>query len=263
MNTDKTLKIFTAGVAKKAVCDCAERWNSRHPELEAGITSCGSVDLARRIMGGESCDVFVSADESILTDMLMDEYAEGYTVFAGNKIVLQDMSGIGINSGNWKEKLLLPDTVFRNKNPYGDPGGYRGVMAMLLADKYEEGLAKKLMEHPGHQGMDPSVRPEDMPPCDCLFTYYSMALSAGADFAELPDIMNLSRPELNDEYSQVSFAVDKDHTVKGSAISHCVTIPVGAEHRDEAKLFVSDFLKLDFGSFGFTEKREYAGKSIL
>lgn len=263
MDKEKSLQIFTAGVAKAAVTNRAKCWNQEHPELQAEVFSCGSVELARKILKGERCDVFVSADESILTGMMMPEYAGGYIVFAGNKIVVQDMSGKGINSRNWKEKLLEPDISFRNKNPYADPGGYRGVMAMLLADKYEEGLTKKLMEHPGHIGMDPALTEKNMPPYDYLFTYYSMAMASGANFAELPDIMNLSMPEYNKEYAEVSFEVDAENTVRGSDISHCVTIPKTAEHKEAARKFVEGFLSTDFKAYHFLEKREFAGESIL
>ena len=254
MEKQEFLQVFSAGVGKKAISDCAVKWNKKHPELPVKLSSCGSVDLARRIMAGEKCDVFLSADESIMTGILLPEYVKSYTVFAGNRIVLQDMSGRGITDKNWKEKLLEPDAVFKNKDPYGDPGGYRGVMALLLADKYENGLSRKLMEHPGHRGMDPEPAPENAPEPDYLLTYYSMAASAGAQFAELPDIMNLSKEELNDEDAQVSFAVDSRHTVRGSAISHCISVPEAAEHREAAEEFIEDFLKTDFSAYFLTRK---------
>ena len=118
MNEEKTLKIFSAGVAKRAVSDMMERWNREHPGLKAELLSCGSVELARKIISGRRCEVFISADECVVNNMLMPEFAKGYIVFAGNKIVIEDMKGKGIDSCSWKEKLIDPAAVFRNKNPF-------------------------------------------------------------------------------------------------------------------------------------------------
>lgn len=262
-NKENTLQIFTAGVVKDVIKDVVEKWNESHNELKAEMYSDGSVDLIRKIKAGDRCDVVAIADDAIIKSMLMPQLATGYIVFAGNRMVITAKGKKQITSENWKEVLLAPDTRFAHKNPYADPGGYRGVMALLLADKLEEGLTDKLINHPGHIGMDPKLTLATLPPHDFLFEYYTGALSRGASFAQMPDIMNQSNPDLAEEYAKISFAVDSENTVVCTPISHAVTIPTVAQHKEAAKEFVKMFLQTDFKALGFVERNERVGKDIL
>ena len=264
MKTDKDniLYVFSAGVAKAIAEEKVNEFNAENDGIKAKLISAGSVELAKRIMSGERCDVFITADDSILTDMMMPDYAKGYIIFAGNKIVVQAISDADISDDNWEEKLLDEKTTFKNKNPYLDPGGYRGVMALLLADKYKKGLTDKLMNHKGHYGMEKN--PEDTPKdCDYILTYYTNAVKSGKKFACLPEIMDLSNPSLSSEYEKVEFSVDEKTTIKASPISHCITIPNTALHKDEARKFVEKFLKVDFTLYHFLKRYETVGKEIL
>jgi ABC-type molybdate transport system substrate-binding protein len=254
------LKVFSAGVAMGVAKDTAEKWNSTHPEFPVKLTFGGSVDLIRRVLAGEDCDILILADNTIIENMMMPDVTGGYVIFAANKMVIAATPGNSIDSDNWREKLLAPDAKFMHMNPYGDPGGYRAVLAMLLADKVEEGLSEKLMNHPGHIGMDPTLTRENMPPFNYMFTYYSGAKKRGMVFAELPAIMDLSDEALNDVYSSVSFAVDEEHTVKGSAIFHALTIPYAAKNPVQAKEFADQFLASDFNAYGFSPAKKTVGK---
>lgn len=263
MERDKTLQIFTAGVAMKVVTATAQRWNLAHPERQAEVHVGGSIDLIRRILAGERCDVLVTADDTTITQMLMPEYAKGFITFASNKMVVSASPGAHISSANWKEKLLAPDATFYHKNPYGDPGGYRGVMALILANAVEPGLGDRLMAHPGHIGMDPALTPSTTPAHKYAIEYYSAAASRDAEFAELPDEMNLSNPALADTYATATFAVDKNNTVVGTPITHGVTIPTTARFNNEAQAFVCDFLANDFSAWHFLPAHAVHGDNIL
>lgn len=260
---DNTLQILTAGVAKEIIKDVVEKWNETHDKLKAEMYSDGSVDLIRKIKAGDRCDVVVIADDTIIKSMMMPDLADGYIVFAGNHMVITAKGEKQITSENWKEVLLESDTRFAHKNPYADPGGYRGVMALMLADKVEEGLSEKLINHPGHIGMDPKLTLATLPPHDFLFEYYTGALSRGASFAQLPEIMDQSNPDLVREYAKISFAVDSENTVVCTPISHAVTIPTVAVHKEAAKEFVKMFLQTDFKALGFVERNEKFGEDIL
>ena len=261
--TDRTLQVFTAGVAMKIVREKVQQWNLTHPERQAEMRPGGSVDLIRRVLAGERCDVLIVADDTNIADMLMPDQAEGYTIFAANSMVVMGKPGSDINSDNWKEKLLDPKATFLHRNPYGDPGGYRAVMAMLLADQVEPGLSAKLMEHPGHIGMDPDLTRETTPNCDYDFMYRSGAVSMGRPFADLPDCMNLSDPALKDVYAGVSFAVDEHNTVKGAPIAHAITIPKTAVFDEDAREFARTFLNTDFSAYGFLPRHELVGKDVI
>lgn len=252
--TKDTLQIYSAGVARKLAQKTIERWNEDHPELQASLTVYGSVDLARRVLNGERCDVLIVADDMVIKSMLIPKKAKDCQVFAGNRMVVSANEGYEISSENWKEKLLAPDATFDHHDPYGDPGGYRAVMAMMLADRVEPGLSDKILNHPGHFGMDKNQKPEELPEIRYSFEYYTTAVTKGVPFAELPKVMNLSDPALAEEYAKVQFAVDDENTVAGTPICHALTIPVTAKYSDAAHEFVDLFLKNDFSAHGFLER---------
>ena len=252
------LHVFCAGVSIKLVKETADKWNTLHPELPAVVTPGGSVDLIRDCLAGDPCDVLISADDAIIRTMMMPEYADGYRVWAGNKMVL---AGEGISSANWEEKLLAPDATFKHHNPYGDPGGYRAVMAILLADKYKPGLAERLMNHPGHIGMEKNTGPfGNMKDAKYEFMYYSGAKSSGGNYAELPAVMDLSDPSLAGTYANVSFSIDDENTVTATPITHALTIPKKAFHKEAAKEFSRMFLALDKETAGFLPREGVHGE---
>lgn len=255
------LHILCAGVSWRLVKEVAEQWNKSHPELPAVVTPGGSVDLIREVISGQPCDLLISADDAIIRSMMIPEYAEGYRIWAGNKMVI---IGEDLTDDNWIEKLLADNGTFKHHNPYADPGGYRAVMAILLADKYKPGLTEHLMNHPGHIGMEknPSFF-SSQKETKYTFMYHSAAKSSGKNFAELPEIMNLSNPSLAEEYAQVSFAVDEKNTVIATPIAHALTIPKNAMHQKAAKEFAKMFLDIDKAAEGFVSRTGVFGKDPL
>lgn len=256
-----TLHIFSAGVARKVVEETIAKFSTLHPDADVQLTVDGSVDLIRRCLSGENCDILILADDKIIDKMMLPEHANGYIVFAGNRMVVAANNGYEINSANWKEKLLSPDATFDHHNPYADPGGYRAVMSMILADKIEPGLSEKLISHPGHYGMGND--PEDLPEIKYCFDYFTRAASRGASIAELPEIMNLSDDNLAEEYSAVKFAVDADNTITATPINHALTIPATALNQTAAKEFAALFLETDFVKYGFIKRSSLIGKDIF
>jgi len=255
------LHILCAGVSWKLVKEIAEQWNKEHPDLPAIVTPGGSVVLIREVISGHPCDLLISADDAIIRSMLIPEYAEGYRIWAGNKMVV---IGEDLSDNNWTEKLLADNATFKHHNPYADPGGYRAVMAILLADNYEPGLTERLMNHPGHIGMEKNPGFfSGQKEAKYTFAYHSTAKSSGKNFAELPDIMNLSNPSLAEEYAQVSFEVDEKNTVIATPIAHALTIPKNARHKMAAKEFAKMFLDIDKTAEGFLSRSGVFGKDPL
>jgi ABC-type molybdate transport system substrate-binding protein len=259
---DAVLHVLTAGVAMKTVAKVARVWNALHPELPAACRVGGSVDLARRVREGQPCDVLIMADGMLIRDLLVPDHAEGYRIFAGNKMVITGSREHPISAADWKEKLLAPDSTFGHHNPYGDPAGYRAVMAMLLANGIEEGLGDRLMDHPGHQGMERQPGP-DLEPPRYAFGYYSGAVGRGLPFAELPAAMDLSAEALAGTYATARFAIDEAHVVTGAPIAHALTLPRAAGNREAAREFGRLFMKTDFGKEGFLERNGCWGADPL
>lgn len=254
------LKIFSAGVAGQLAAKTVEAWNARHPQTPAALTRGGSVDGIRRLLKGEEFDLLILADDGIIQSMMMPKYTDGYYIFAGNKMVVAAAEGREINSENWPEKLLAPEAKFMHMNPYGDPGGYRAVMAILLADQVQPGLSQKLMDHPGHIGMDPNLPAGERPKFDYMFTYYTAAKGRGMVFAELPREMDLSDDSLAELYATAEFQVDDDNRVKGSPIAHALTIPLAAKNRKLALEFADSFLANDFAAAHFSPRGRAVGQ---
>jgi len=153
-------------------------------------------------------------------------------------------------------------------NPYDDPSGYRSVMAMKLADRYQEGLTEKFFSHPGYNGLD---KEQYSGPFKMLFEdennknaylmmYRSIAFAQGAHFVELPPVMNLGEPAFEDEYKRVSFVIDGGEEVTGTTIFHAIVMPLRGENRENAEKFVKLFLNTDFTKYGFTDVRKAVGK---
>ena len=259
---DKALQVFSCGVCMNVTRKMIDKWNEAHPELPAELTPGGSVDLVRKIIAGAPCDVAVVADESNFSELLMPDYVPGYTVFAANSMVIAANEGYEINDDNWVEKMLDPDIKFAHRDPYGDPCGYRSVMAMLLADKYMPGLSDKLMNHPGHLGMVRNVPLFKLPPYQYEFTYGSGAELSGRSFARLPAIMDQSDASLADEYATVSFDCDENTRVVCTPIGHAIAIPFASKRKEAAKEFVDAYLAYDFAGDGFVERRETVGEMI-
>ncbi|MBE5780286.1 MAG: hypothetical protein E7328_00470 [Clostridiales bacterium] len=255
-----TLKVFTAGVAIGVAQEAIDQWNTEHPELMAEMVAGGSVALIRRALAGERCDVMILADDTNIKDMMMPELTKGYYLFAGNAMVI---TGKDITSENWMDVLSAPDATFGHTNPYGDPSGYRAIFCILLADQLRPGIAEKLMNHPGHMGMEHDAQRGLFPHADYLFMYRSGAVSRGENFAELPESINLSNTDLAEEYAKASFAVDENTVVRGGPIVHALTIPETAKFADAAKEFSKLFLKKDFAAFGMIPRSEVVGEDIL
>ena len=134
-------------------------------------------ELIRDCISGDPCDLLISADDAIIRSMMIPEYTDGYRIWAGNKMVI---IGEDINSENWTDKLLADDATFKHNDPYADPGGYRAVMAILLADKFKAGLTERLMNHPGHIGMEKTIGPfGNLKPARYHFMYRSAAIASG------------------------------------------------------------------------------------
>lgn len=288
------LKIFSAGVAMRLAKQAVEAFEAEHPDLEVEFSGGGSVAGVNRLLGGEDLDVLILADQTAIDEQLMPDYADGYFVWGGNEMCI---TGKGIDSDNWKEVLLDPASEVKHTNPYDDPSGYRAVMAMKLADKVQEGLSEKLLNHPNYKGLDrdqykrppmggpkpggPGGPPPSgpggkgpggppggpgkragFPPMkdgEYMMIYLSGPASSGADYAKLPPEMSQGDPAYEDLYNSVTFEVDGGKVVKGTTVLHAIMIAKNTAHREAAEAFVKEFLKTDFTALGFTPVQKAVG----
>jgi ABC-type molybdate transport system substrate-binding protein len=253
----QTIRVLHAGSVTKPIKDSITRF--KRDDITIQTTHSGSVDCVRRLIAGEPCDLIVLADAELISNMLMPTHADGYYVFAGNSIAIMATSDDAtISAGNWKETLLHPLATFGHYDPFFDPGGYRALMACMLADHIEPGLSRKLLEHPGRM----VVRPGTNPLPQFIFTYLSSAQKSGKPFVALPDEMALSNDEMNPLYREAMFDLGGSK-VYGSAISLALTIPFTARNKELAKKFALEFVQSDFTAEGFSIKNRVFGKNPL
>ena len=254
--------IFHAGSLSLPFKEIIEEFNVLHPDLEILTEIAGSRACARKISElNKPCDVFASADYTVINNLLIPEHAEWNIKFVTNEmaIVFHDESKYSdeITADNWYQILQKDDAVFARSNPDADPCGYRTVLTIKLAEKYygqtdlSEILLEKNMEY---------IRPKEtdllalleVNEIDYIFLYKSVALQHGLRFINLPDQVNLRTPQFADLYSTVS--VDLSGTKPGEIITkfgepmvYGITIPKSSPNQDAALAFVSFVLSAENG----------------
>lgn len=209
-----------------------------------------------------------------------EDYADWYVKFATNQMVLaynnQSKYADEITESNWYEILARPDVTFGFSNPMLDSCGYRTLMVTQLAESYYDN--QTIFDDLIACNFEPTISvtkegdtyivfvPEIFEPhagkvvvrggsvqllalleyggLDYAFQYKSVAQQHGLRFVELPDQIDLSSTEYEDDYKKVKVrlgfqrfsAVDTERV--GSPIFYAVTIPKNAPQPELAVAFV-------------------------
>ncbi len=267
------LKIIHAGSVSVPIHEIVDSFRALHPDIVIETEAWGSKAGARRVADlNQSCDVFVSADDKVIRDILIPEHASWSISFAGNEMALvytskSKYSG-EINNQNWIEILLRNDVVYSRSDPDSDPCGSRAVLCMKLAEKHykQQGLAEKLLSrHTQH------IRPKETDlialleknVIDYIFLYKSVAMQHGLLFVELPDEVNLRKPALDSLYGEVWVEVagktPQQRVIEyGSAMVYGVTIPKSSQNTNLAEEFVAFFLDPDKGQKIFEKHGQHS-----
>ncbi|ETL44345.1 hypothetical protein L916_05348, partial [Phytophthora nicotianae] len=235
--------------------------------ISTSLVAKGSVKLANLIINGSQSDVFISADASVNSELLMgdanDNLISWYITFGETSV------GIGyypqspyadvfaaVQNGSllWYEALLQnPDMKLGRTDPDADPKGYRTVMMFELAEEYynTSGLISSILGNAtnrdqifSEENLETYLSSGDL---DVGFFY---AVEAGSlsniDFITLPEEINMGNPALDDVYATVSYTNSETGTVyNGSASIYTVTILNNATHMSEAEEFVAYLLSSD------------------
>lgn len=144
------LRVFVAGslselfVSGPGTRDLSSAFENEHPGVEVRVISGGSVEMIRRITSlGQSCDVLMVADSSLIPVMMVNvtpraasfaiEFATGSLVIAYTE---KSAHHEELARTNWFDILRRPDVKVGMSNPNDDPCGYRTQMLLLLAELY-------------------------------------------------------------------------------------------------------------------------------
>ena len=244
----ETLHILHAGVVKRQVKETIERFVSLHPEVEVKACAGGSVDCARRALAGEPCDLLILADYRLIEILLYPQLCDSYRIFAGNRMILQAThADSSLNDDNWLQILNDNATKLGHFDPQADPGGYRSVFYLQLADYVQPGLGRRLLESPNRRIVDH----DHVCDVDYLIYYYTAALQDDKPFVKLPEVMDLSSDDLAHIYASAHVELSDGRTVRGTPICHALTIPKSSDHKELSLAFVDEFLRCDFEAAGF------------
>ncbi len=256
------LMVFHAGSLSVPFKEVAEAFNKEYPKVRVLREAAGSRACARKISDlDRECDVFGSADYTVIDSLLIPDHAEWTIRFAANEMVIAyteySRRAGEIDSGNWHRILLEKNVAYGRADPNADPCGYRTVLSSKLAEIHygEPGLSERLL------GKDRRhIRPKEtdllalleVGEIDYFFIYRSVARQHGLKWVTLPDEINLKSPEMADVYRKVAVEISGKTpgsviTKQGAPMVYGVTIPKNARNPEAALAFVTFLLERDKG----------------
>jgi molybdate/tungstate transport system substrate-binding protein len=226
----------------------------------------GSLLSANLIKGGlRTPDVFISADPNV-NQLLMGaqngHLVRWYATIFGNAMVLgynpqsrfaAELRQVSTNDVHLYE--ILQEKGFRLGcgDPELEPKGYRTVFVFDLAEKFYQrpGLALGILHGSGHST---SIYPEEQlvarleaGQLDAGIFYRNEVAEHNLPFIAFPREIDLSDPNLDDNYSAATYVSPKGTRYNGSAIVYSITIPENSQNRGGAAAFVSYLLSDDGG----------------
>jgi molybdate/tungstate transport system substrate-binding protein len=254
------LIIYHAGSLSAAFKKLEAAFMAEHPDVAIVDKFGGSVNLARQVtVGGEPADLYASADYEDIDVLLKPKWAN-YTIrFAQGAMVLvykiddpnplakvntiadpavpfdpnSNPPSIPTVAPNWYSVLSQPGVWIGGGDPSTDPGIYRGLLIMQLAEKYyrKPGLYQALYKNDTYRDGDKTPAP----PADFRFVYEHSALAmARTDpnvrLALLPPEISMSDSSQESFYSQASLSIrglandDPQVTITGSQVAWGITL---------------------------------------
>ncbi len=256
--TGGKLIIFHAGSLTVPVERLSAAFQTHHPDVTFETEAAGSRTTARKVSElGREADIVMSADYTVIDNLLIPDFASWNIRFARNEMVIAytDHSRYAdeINGDNWYEILTREGVIYGHSDPEADPCGYRTLLVWQLAEEHYDapGLYQKLQAHCPPENVRPKetdlialLQSGDM---DYAFEYRSVAVQHGLKFVTLPDEINLSRVEFADFYGRAQVELSgaepgQTITMKGKPIVYGITIPHNAPFPDLAAQFVAFLL---------------------
>jgi molybdate/tungstate transport system substrate-binding protein len=244
--------VFHAGSLSLPLMELEAAFEAEYPDYDIQREAAGSRACARKISDlHRECDVFLSADDEVITSMLMPDHASWSFPFATNEICLVYREGNGLRGGQktleWMDVLAQKKLRVGRSDPDSDPCGYRTIQALKLAD-LENGtkLSNDIVEE-----SERNVRPKsadliamlETGALDAAFMYRSVADQHGLDYIEFPDEINLGNRDMADRYSKIRVEVsgatpDDSIELVAVPIVYGLTIPTNATQEKGAQQFI-------------------------
>ncbi|MCC7369774.1 MAG: extracellular solute-binding protein [Chloroflexi bacterium] len=215
-----------------------------------------SVGLANQIKSGQiQTDVFMSADAEVNDQVLMGppngDLVRWYFIMCRQKMVVAyspqgrfaaDFEAVRAGQKPWYEALQQPGLVLKRSDPRIDPGGYRGVFTLALAESYYgiPGLKNAVLAGDDNEeqiatGAYAGLKDGSI---DAYITYLTNAVENDVPYLELPKEVDQSDPALARFYSTAAYTNPQGQTFRGTPLVYGVTIPTNARNPEGAAAFV-------------------------
>jgi molybdate/tungstate transport system substrate-binding protein len=146
----------------------------------------------------------------------------------------------------WFEVVQRTDFRFRRNDPRTDPGGYRVLFVLQLAERHYgiPGLKDRILGGDANeeQILSGGYRPLQDGEVDAVLTYETIARDKGLAFVPLPAEIDLSEPSLAPLYATASYTNLDGHTFCGAPALFSATILQRAAQPEAAEAFVRHLL---------------------
>ncbi len=263
---NQKLLVYHAASQTKAFGAIEKLMEERHPGLDV-ICESSSTRLAIRKITDlhRKGDIIGSADDALVSSLLMPDYTEWQGIFSTDRIVIAytERSRLRdqINADNWYDILLRDDVNYGYSDPNNAPVGYRTWLTWKLAtihykdkigdrDLYEELLAgcpeKNIRPHCNE--LIPLLESLAL---DYIFEYRSVAMQHHLNWLKLPDEIDLGSAKLAKTYAQAQVQISGKQrgsiqTITGMPMLFSATMLKDAQNPPMAL----EFLQILFGPEG-------------
>lgn len=253
-----TLIIFHAGSLTVPFAAMEKEFEARYPKVDVQRESGGSTRMARLISEvGKPADLMASADFQVIDQSLIPTMADYNIRFATNELVLAYTDGSRfakvINGNNWYTVLERKGVLWGHSDPNIDPGGYRSLMVMQLAERYyrKPGLYQRLLRNrPLAYLRDKSANLTALlqnGDLDYIWTYRSLALQHHLRYLSFDKHINLSDPANESFYRLASVRVTGEKpgsyiNREGRFVAYGITLLKSAPNPEAALAFLEYLL---------------------
>lgn len=258
-----TLTVFNAAALGPPLRDALTSFAGTPPRVRVAQENAPSLEVVRKLTElGQVPEILAVADEQLLADLVLPEYASWYVRFGTNAMVLaygpRARHADEIRTGNWWQVLQRPGVEVGRSDLRVDPSGYRADMVMQLAEAFYEdpGLTARLRATIPTRNIrraeaDLSAHLETGE-LDYGWTYENLAIAHGLAYVKLPPEIDLSAPRFADRYSAASVEVPQPGAqgpmvLRGAPIVFALTVPHAARERALAMSFVEFLLSVKGG----------------
>jgi molybdate/tungstate transport system substrate-binding protein len=255
--------IFHAGSLTVPLAEIEKQFEAANPGIDVLREGGGSTKMARMISElNKPADIMASADFNVIDKILIPKNADWNIRFASNQLVLcytdQSRYADEVSEQNWYEILGRKSVVWGHSDPNLDPCGYRSLMVLQLAEKYQNmpGLYDRLIANRPQK----NIRPKSVELVSLLKTgnmdyaweYLSVAVQHGLKYVKMNDHINLGNYQYDDFYRQATVKVTGKTpgtflTQVGSSCTYGIALVKDAPNQTGAVKFLEFMLSPDGG----------------